>query len=318
MGQALSRRSPAKATGIALVHARTTPIQNREQEEGTNANHNHTKRKNMMEREKDLTKAAGTGEKENRVDETKTTPGRTSRQRDGGLVFSAADIVKRAKLMLNQKTDAQLAAYLGVSRSTLCNWVARNSIDFPLVLGKLGGVDYNWLLTGKGTPYHQPRPCQGGVAGGEAELVHRSKTREPMEERSVTLYDLAASANLKTLMEQGEQYRLGKIVIPSIPPCDGAIYVNGDSMYPILKSGDIVGFKFIRSFMDVIYGEMYIVSFTLGGDEYLVVKYVNRSEQPGCIRLVSYNTHHDPMDLPLQNINAMAIVKFSIRKNMMM
>ena len=35
-------------------------------------------------------------------------------------------------------------------------------------------------------------------------------------------------------------------------------------------------------------------------------------------RLVSYNNHHDPMDLPLAAVNAMAIVKFSIRKNMMM
>ena len=29
-------------------------------------------------------------------------------------------------------------------------------------------------------------------------------------------------------------------------------------MYPILKSGDIVGFKSIRDFTDVIYGEMYL------------------------------------------------------------
>ena len=89
-------------------------------------------------------------------------------------------------------------------------------------------------------------------------------------------------------------------------------------MYPILKSGDIVGFKSISSFTDVIYGEMYLISFERGGDEYLAVKYVNHSEQKGCIKLVSYNVHHDPMDLPLQSINAMAIVKFSIRKNMMM
>ena len=89
-------------------------------------------------------------------------------------------------------------------------------------------------------------------------------------------------------------------------------------MYPILKSGDIVGFKSISNFNDVIYGEMYLVSFDRGGDEYLAVKYVNHSDKPGCIRLVSYNAHHDPMDLPLQSVSAMAIVKFSIRKNLMM
>ena len=60
-------------------------------------------------------------------------------------IFCVADIVKRAKLELDFRTDAQLADYLGVSRSTLCNWIARNSIDFPLVLGRMQEVDYNWM-----------------------------------------------------------------------------------------------------------------------------------------------------------------------------
>ena len=96
------------------------------------------------------------------------------------------------------------------------------------------------------------------------------------------------AANLKTLLADRPQYALGRIVIPNIPVCDGAVYVSGDSMYPILKSGDIVGFKSIRDFTDVIYVEMYLVSFERGGDEYLAVKYVNHSERPDCIRLVSY------------------------------
>ena len=96
------------------------------------------------------------------------------------------------------------------------------------------------------------------------------------------------------------------------------IFVNGDSMYPILKSGDIVGFKGINNFSNVIYGEMYIVAFHLDGDQYLTVKYVNRSEKEGYVKLVSYNPHHEPMDLPVDTIQDMAIVKFSIRKNMMM
>ena len=46
--------------------------------------------------------------------------------------------------------------------------------------------------------------------------------------------------------------------------------------------------------------------------------YVNRSEKEGYLKLVSYNTHHEPMDIPFASINAMAIVKFSIRRHMMM
>ena len=206
-------------------------------------------------------------------------------------------IIKRAKQALNLKRDSELAEFLGVSRATVTNWAARNSIDFRLLLDKLGNtVDYNWLLLGKGNPKHQSRFCESELAQGEVQIIHNPKTAEPVDDRSVTLYDITAAANLKTLFTNKHQYALGKIRIPNISACDGAVYVNGDSMYPIL----------------------YLVSFMIDGDEYLAVKYANRSEKEGCIKLVSYNTHHEPMDIPFAAINAMAIVKFSIRRHMMM
>ncbi len=234
-------------------------------------------------------------------------------------VFNVADIVKRAKLAMGFRRDSELAAYLGVSRSTLSNWVARNSIDFPLVLGRLNQVDYNWLLTGKGSPVLQRNYCVSELASGPVERLHQPKGAEALDDRSVTLYDIEAAANLKTLLDERPQFALGQIVIPNVPACDGAVYVCGDSMYPILKSGDIVGFRYIKDLNSIIYGEIYLVSYHVDGDgDYLVVKYVNKSDTPGSIRLVSYNRHHEPIDLPMSQITAMAIVKFSIRKNLIM
>lgn len=238
-------------------------------------------------------------------------------ENDNDRVFCVADIIKRAKLAKDFKTDSELAAYLGISRSTLSNWVARNSIDFPLILGHLSDIDYNWLLTGKGSPVHEPKFCYSELIQGEVEMLHNPKTFEPLDDRSVLLYDISAAANLKSIMADGPQYSMGKIQIPNVPVCDGAVFISGDSMYPILKSGDIVGFKFISSLSHIIFGEMYLVSFVMGGDELLVVKYVNRSNRPGCIKLVSYNNHHDPMTIPLADVRSMGIVKFSIRRNMM-
>lgn len=238
--------------------------------------------------------------------------------KESDLVLNVLEIVKRAKLAMGFKTDAQLAAFLGISRSTLSNWCARNSIDFPLLLTKLKDLDYNWLLVGKGKPVRERKICNTDLVAGEIEILHNPKTPDAMKDRSVSLYDITAAANLRTLLANKHQYVVGQIQIPSIPVCDGAVYISGDSMYPILKSGDIVGFKEISSFSNVIYGEMYLVSFNIDGDEYLAVKYVNRSDVEGCIKLVSYNLHHEPMDLPFASIQAMAIVKFSIRKNMMM
>ena len=225
-----------------------------------------------------------------------------------GQMFNVADIVRRAKLAMGFSRDSELAEYLGVSRSTMSNWMARNSIDFPLVLGRMQEVDYNWLLTGKGSPRLQQGYCDSELASGPVERIHQPMCSEALDDRSVTLFNFSAAANLKSMLEDRPQYALGEIVIPDIPRCDGAIFI----------SGDIVGFRCIPDFDAIIFGEMYLVSFLRGGDEYLVVKYVNHSEQPGCIRLVSYNPHHDPMDLPLSSVRSMAIVKFSIRRNMMM
>lgn len=229
-------------------------------------------------------------------------------------LLNVQKIVKRSKEVMGFRTDLELADYLGVARSTLSNWMIRNSIDYPLLLEKMKDVDYNWLLTGKGKPGLREQQMEGHLV----EIIHNPKTPDRTDDRNITLYDITAAANLKTLLTNRSQYILDSIRIPNVPQCDGAVYISGDSMYPILKSGDIIGFKEISSLDYIIYGEMYLVSFHIDGDDYLAVKYVNRSEKPGCIKLVSYNPHHDPMDLPLENVQAMGIVKFSIRKNMML
>lgn len=233
-------------------------------------------------------------------------------------VINVEDIIRRIREVKEFRSDREVADFLGVSKATVSNWMARNSIDFPLVINKLDGVDLNWLLTGRGTPRHRDNHCDDALADGEVQMLHTPRVAEAMDDRSVTLYDVTAAANLRTLFTNKHQYALGRIVIPNIPSCDGAVYVSGDSMYPLLKSGDIVGYKEIHNFDNIIFGEMYLVAFDLDGDEYLTVKYVNHSEREGCIRLVSYNQYHSPQDIPLANISAMAIVKFSIRRNMML
>jgi len=224
-------------------------------------------------------------------------------------------IIQRTKQHLGFRTDSQLAHYLGISRPTLSNWIARNSIDLPLLLQKCEELDFNWLLLGEGKPEKSSRCIATGEVEGRLELVHRPKSSERLDTRSIPIYDIVAAANLRTLFERPAHFVMGNITIPNMPQCDGAIYVAGDSMYPLLKSGDMVGFKELHQIDHLIYGEMYVVSFSLDGDDFLSVKFVNRSDKPQHIKLVSYNTYHEPMDIPISSIQAMALVKFSIRRH---
>lgn len=154
----------------------------------------------------------------------------------------------------------------------------------------------------------------------EVTIINRPKYTEKVEENGeLYLYDIEAAANLKSLLVNKDQNILGKISIPNIPKCDGAVYVKGDSMYPLLKSGDIIAYKEVPvEIQHIFYGEMYLVSIDIEGEEYLTVKYINQSER-GCewIKLVSYNQHHQPKDFPLSSVRALALVKLSIRMNTM-
>ncbi|MYZ60781.1 peptidase S24 [Elizabethkingia anophelis] len=136
--------------------------------------------------------------------------------------------------------------------------------------------------------------------------------------QTLPLYDSTATLGLVEIFNNTENGNvIDHISIPNLPKSDGAIFMTGDSMYPLLKSGDIIALKIINP-ADIIYGEMYYVEY-YGSDEssvFKVVKYVKKSDlDKEHIKLVSYNTHHDPTDILKNRIKTIAIVNASIRYN---
>lgn len=138
-----------------------------------------------------------------------------------------------------------------------------------------------------------------------------------LERQQVPLYDMDASAGIVPILD-GSSTPIDYISIPDLPKCDGAVNVRGDSMYPLIKSGDIVLFKNINDFNYIIWGEMYLVSFCHDEEEFCVIKYVQKSEKSNKIKLVSYNEHHNSIEIYRDEIRALAIIKASIRYNTMM
>ena len=167
-------------------------------------------------------------------------------------------------------------------------------------------LNINWLRTGVGEMLniHQEDTKPSNVGGNI---------------NSFNLYNIEAAANLCSIFVNKDENVVGQIMIPNIPKCDGALYVRGDSMEPVLKSGDIVAFKQVQADpRSIVYGEMYIISFDMNGDDYVAVKIVDRSDNgPEWIRLISYNDYYKPMDVELSRVRAIAMVKLSIRMHTM-
>lgn len=156
---------------------------------------------------------------------------------------------------------------------------------------------------------------------GESLQVYKAKkTKEAIVGvQEVPFYNLEATAGLQELFDSGKPHKvLDTIKIPNLPRCDGAISVTGDSMYPLLKSGDIILYK-ETSVDNIFYGEMYLLSFKSDDwEEYITVKFVQKSDKgEDFIKLVSQNQHHQSRDINIKHISAIAMIKASIRYNTM-
>ena len=57
------------------------------------------------------------------------------------------------------------------------------------------------------------------------------------------------------------------------------------------------------------------LSIDIDGEEYVTVKYIQKSDREGYVKLVSQNPHHADKDVALNRIRAIALVKASIRMN---
>lgn len=200
----------------------------------------------------------------------------------------------------------------GVARGTLDNesGISEDGITKFIAYTK-GEINVNWLVTGEGDMFVDEKHA-------EVRENFSRKTDPIMDEQHVPLYDIEAVAGLVPLFYDGKPETKDYIQIPHLPKCDGGVYVTGDSMYPLLKSGDIVLYKAIKDFKNgIFWGEMYLISIEIDGEEYISVKYIQKSDIEDNIKLVSYNHHHADKDIHISLIRALALVKASIRINSM-
>lgn len=212
------------------------------------------------------------------------------------------------------------------------------------MLEKYSNLNIEWLLTGKGSmlknetehimPTHtQDTSCtelssdkgtkkSSNKQEEDVKTVNIGNLKSPekrMNAQTINLYDFEASAGLRELLDNRHANIIDTIKIPNMPKCDGAIHIVGDSMYPLLKSGDIVFYKEVPVDVQYIfYGEMYLLSYNIDGDDYVVVKYIKKSAQgEPFVTLASQNPNHADKDIDFRHVNAVALIKASIRINSM-
>ena len=259
-------------------------------------------------------------------------------------------IADKLRAALNARTDTELAEILGVKQNTVSTWRSRGSIDYAAIIANSDGIDLNWLFDENDkslipaskekfqtkttkkvnnpnvneivNPNVNKPKLQERLTNISAETtdinVFKLRTDRLVERQVIPIYDMEAVAGLVSLFTSDYSQSVVEIMETTlIPKCDGGLRIVGDSMYPLLKSGDVVFYKQVNDLRNsiMIWGEMYLVSFENDGEEYISVKYLQKSEVPDHVTLVSYNQHHKPLDVHMGRIRALALIKASLRLN---
>ncbi len=205
------------------------------------------------------------------------------------------------------KLERVIGASKGVLSRAIANksdiqskWIIKIVENYPQYSG-------DWLLTGRGDSVINT------ITPAIVEQTFPLKTDRKIGIQDIPLYDISATAGMLAIFNDNHIDPEDYLRVPNLPPVDGAIYVRGESMVPLLKSGDIIIYKKLECSLDsILWGQIYLLSFMAGGETFTVVKYLQKSELPGYIKLVSQNEHFQPKDIPLNSIHALAIVKASI------
>jgi phage repressor protein C with HTH and peptisase S24 domain len=182
-------------------------------------------------------------------------------------------------------------------------------------------INPEWLLTGNGNMTlkkfsFEYEPDIKTFHLQDSDAIYELKHDIRLQKQQVPLYDIQTPAGIISLFKDSAQEPVDYISVPNLSKCDGAIYINGDSMHPLLKTGDIITYKKINNTIDnIFWGEMYLVSLTTDDvEEFIMTKWIQKSDKgDDWIKLVSENPKYEPKEIRFENVKGLAIIKASIR-----
>ena len=116
--------------------------------------------------------------------------------------------------------------------------------------------------------------------------------------------DVTAGSMPRSLMFTDDQI-VGWIDLPGMDKNCRIVKVSGDSMKPVICNGDYVAIRELTSLQHIFWGQIYVVLL----DDYRLIKYVRRNDDPQLVTLRSANKDYDDMDIPRRDIRDMMLVQ---------
>ena len=219
----------------------------------------------------------------------------------------------------------QLIDNLGITQSEFAKRIAIDASNFSKHLtGKLPisdslinkivvelGVSKEWLCSGSGLMY--------GTAGTGMNpdvqthirtLTLPSGAIVPEVRNGAKVYGIDVTAgNLGRDRMFTDDLVIGSIDVPFINPDCSIVKVSGDSMKPVINNGDMIAIREIKNPNLIFWGQIYVVLL----EDYRMVKYVRKHENPDRVILRSENKEYDDIEIEKRDICDLFIVENIIR-----
>lgn len=212
----------------------------------------------------------------------------------------------------------ELIKEMGVSQNEFASRIGTDSSNFSkMVNGKLTmssvltnkiivelGVSKEWLLEGKGKKF------KSSVASNSKTVTLSPTIIKTAVNDGAKVYDIDVTAGPsgRSLMFSSEQI-IGSINVPFINPENHIVKVSGDSMSPVINNGDMLAIREIKNLNLIYWGQIYVVLL----EDYRMVKYVRKHENPDFVILKSANIDYDDIEIPRNEIRALFVVENIIR-----
>jgi repressor LexA len=174
------------------------------------------------------------------------------------------------------------------------------TLNFIMEISSIYNINPTWLLTGKGSML-----LAEGVPLVSPPLGPKGEIRYPL----VSPKAVAGFSNMSFRIEEQdikEYYVVPKFKHEKI---DFMIEVKGSSMYPKYSPGDIVACRIINEERYIQWNKTHLVA---SKDQGLLIKRIKKGPE-GKLTLVSDNENYDPFEIPLDDIDGIALIVGVIR-----
>lgn len=209
----------------------------------------------------------------------------------------------RYLIKLLRKTQAQFGQLIGLDPSNLSRALSggqplRDTFVNRIVVNV--GVSKEWLLHGTGVPFPK---------GDHAAEVsdHGQRMLPGVRHRAgAPVYDIDVTAGCAELNRMFTDERIiGYLDMPGVSHDYPICRVSGDSMSPKIVNGGYVSIRPLSDTSIIFWGQIYVVIM----DDFRMVKYVRRHNDPAMVILHSANPAYDDMEVPRSAIRRLYMVE---------